>query len=570
MKKFLSILLTLAMCAGVFAGCGSDGVIRGVSLGEVIEYASLAERLEAYGLDENRRFIEPRSITVEVFDRENAANGGTDPTNNAYTDWIKEGLLRDHNIIVEFVRVHRWTEADVIVNLLAAGSAPDVCYSYNINAVNTYGRMDAIWDLNPFMHNSEELFPNIWETLGRTNIFQNQDPQTNHLWMLEGMNYGGLRLNTFVREDWLEALGMDAPTSEAEFEAMLIAFRDNAELLLGSDADQMVPFNLAQDVGWQAGLLIESYIPNDITDREWYITDFHDRRMFRTGVKEAIRVLNRWYNDGLIDPDFALYGPGNDTPEDRKKAGFVGAFIHNWDYPYRGGEQGITAELHRNVGEHANFIAVDTFLNDAGLHRKFLPTTTADRKIFLPSTNTEPVASLLYVDWISRPEVILYLQTGEEGLTHEIMDNGAIRIIPAPAHDPMFMNSPRNIDYTIGYNGNGFINIDDQRVKTLSLALGYAEVPPRLIEAAFAAGTNDGRTTKAVNVGIIESEDGLSNTLRDRMEALWATSIVASPEDFDSVYDAAMDNIMINIGNASIAERTEKFAEFYGDVDWLP
>jgi putative aldouronate transport system substrate-binding protein len=324
---------------------------------------------------------------------------------------------------------------------------------------------------------------------------------------------------------------------------------------------------MEQDVGWQASNLIESYIPNGITDREWYIHSFHDRRMFMPGVKEAIRVLNGWYNDGLIDADFALYNAGNEISENKRKAGFVGAFIHNWDYPYRGGDQGITAELHRSVGEHANFIAVDPFVNDEGLHRKYLSTTASDRKVFFPSTNTEPVASLLYVDWISNPDNRRYLQMGDEGVTHEITESGAIRIIPATAHDPKFMNSPRNIDYTMTFNGLDFVNPE---INALSMALGYAGVEPRLIEAAVGAARNDGRVGKNVNVGMILAEDGLSNTLKDRMEALWAQSIAASPADFDKVYDAALDNIMTNIGNASIAERTEKWAQFYGDIDWLP
>ena len=70
----------------------------------------------------NGRFVETRYITVEVYDRSNP--GGSPPEDNFYTDFIKEGMLRDHNVVVEFVPVPRWTEVEVLNNLLAAGDAP--------------------------------------------------------------------------------------------------------------------------------------------------------------------------------------------------------------------------------------------------------------------------------------------------------------------------------------------------------------------------------------------------------------------------------------------------------------
>jgi putative aldouronate transport system substrate-binding protein len=269
---------------------------------------------------------------------------------------------------------------------------------------------------------------------------------------------------------------------------------------------------------------------------------------------------------GLIDPDFALYAAGDDIPENKMKAGFVGAFIHNWDYPYRGGDQGITAALQRDIGEHANYIVVDPFPNDAGINRKYL-SAPVDRKIFFPSTNTEIVASMLYLDWISTFENRFHIQFGQEGVNHVVEESGALRTIPAEANSREFFNSPQNIDFTMTINGpdTGILELN-----ALTIALGYAGVDPRLIEIAYEAQKVDIRISKQVSVGIILSEDGLSQTLRDRGDALWAQSISASPADFDRVYDNAMSQIMQTIGNASMQERTEKWQQFYGDAEWLP
>ena len=39
-------------------------------------------------------------------------------------------MLRDHNVEVTCARP-RWTEVDVLNNLLAAGDAPDICVTYS-------------------------------------------------------------------------------------------------------------------------------------------------------------------------------------------------------------------------------------------------------------------------------------------------------------------------------------------------------------------------------------------------------------------------------------------------------
>ena len=98
-------------------------VALGFTLVLLLAFSSLAAAELVDG-----RFTTTRKITVEVYDRSNP--GGSTPEDNFFTDFIKEGMLRDHNVEVEFVAVPRWTEDQVINNLLAAGDAPDICVTY--------------------------------------------------------------------------------------------------------------------------------------------------------------------------------------------------------------------------------------------------------------------------------------------------------------------------------------------------------------------------------------------------------------------------------------------------------
>ena len=509
------------------------------------------------------KFADARSITVEIYDRGN--DGGSDPENNMYTEYIKKGMKEKYNVDVTFKKVPRWTEVDEINNLLAAGDAPDICVTYSYPTVLTYAEMGGVIDLSPLVEQYKSLLPNLFAWLGDTNVYWDKDPKDGTLWAIEGKRAEQQRIVTYVRKDWLDKLGLDVPTTRQQFEDMLVAFDANASELLGNDANKMVPFQVSYDVGWTANNLIASFLDPNMSDKEFYINGFDDRMVTQNGTKEAVRLLNKWYNMGLLWDDFALYGSGDTTGDDMIKAGYVGAFMVNWDQPFRNGEDSFVANLQRNVGPDAAVIPVDCFENSAGKYAKYLYSSAGDRKIFFPVTNDEPLASLLYLDFISEPETIRFLQAGEEGVTHNVLESGAIEIIAAEGD--AIQNSGKNIDYTITCNGTCF---GDQELATLSLAYGYAGVDPELVLAADKIAMTDGIAPKNVNVGIIEAEAGVGDTLSAKRDQLYDQAVVAADGDFDATWDRLMDEYLSAGGQDIIDERAAKWEEFFGDADMLP
>lgn len=562
-RKILSILLICSLVLSLSA-CGkkdeskndnSTSVTGGTNTGNN-DSADTGELV-------NGKFAQTRKITVEVYDRGN--DGGSDPENNMYTEYIKKGMLEKYNVEVTFKKVPRWTETDDINNLLAAGEAPDICVTYSYPTVLTYAQMGGVIDLAPYLEQYKDLLPNLFSWLGDTNIYWNKDPKTGTIWAIEGKRVEQQRIVTFVRQDWLDKLNLKAPTTTQEFEDMLHAFKNNAELLLGKDASKLVPFSVSYDVGWRAANLITSFLNPKMTDREFYINGFDDRLLTQNGTKEAVRLLNKWYNDGLMWKDFALYGSGDTTEDDMMKAGYVGSFMHNWDYPFRNGEDSINSNLKRNVGEDAKFVAIDPFTNSEGKHPKYLYSSAGDRKIFFPTTNDEPLASLLYLDFISSNEVIKYLQAGDEGVTHQVLDNGAIQILNATGD--AIQNSGKNIDYTITCNGTWF---GDEETAKLSLAYGYAGQDPELVLKASEYALTDGISPKNVNVGTISAEAGVGDTLSSKRDQAYDNAVVAPVDQFDSVWDSYLADYLSAGGQAIMDERAAKWQEFFGDSDMLP
>ncbi|AGC67833.1 sugar ABC transporter substrate-binding protein [Thermoclostridium stercorarium subsp. stercorarium DSM 8532] len=557
MKKTLPLVLVFVMVLSLLAGCGKSSITSGTSKTEQANASDNSSESTSSGEQElvDGRFTKTRKITVEVYDRGN--EGGSKPEDNFYTDFIKEGVLRDHNIEVEFIPVPRWTEVDHLNNMLAAGEAPDICVTYSYPTIQAYANMGGVIDLAPYLEEYKPLLTNLWELLTDENIYYDQDPVTGTIWALEARLVRTQRINTFVREDWLKKLNMAEPTTLEEFENMLFAFKNNAKLLLGDDADKMIPFSISFDIGWRANNLLVSFVPDNVTDKELFIYGFDDRQIEWPGVKEGVRKLNEWYNAGLIWKDFALYKEGDTTEDNLIKAGYVGSFMHNWDYPYRDGENGIHGTLQRMIGPEAAFIAIDPFQNNAGKHKK-VTSSTVDRKVFFPSTNKEPVASLLYLDWISKFENRKFLQIGEEGVTHEVLADGTIKLLSATGEK--IMNSPNNLDYTITING---LELGDPSLTARSLALGYPGVDARYIERALYVGANDGFTPKKFNVGEIKAEEGMGQVLKEKRDVLLTKAVTCAPEEFDAVWERYFNDYLDAGGRAIQEERKLKFEQFY-------
>ncbi|MCL1844259.1 MAG: hypothetical protein FWF79_10645 [Defluviitaleaceae bacterium] len=583
--KFLILVLALAAifaftaCGGGDDNGGTGGTTPTTPVatpppeGDLEEVVHGDPRLVAHGLElvEFRgetvlRFTDTRNVSVIAWNR--SPDRLPHITESYWTDWISREVLEMHNIAINFVEVDRWTESDVMGALLMANNAPDVSMMFDFQPVLELAGMGGIHDLGPLVSAYRDFIPNFYEMQGTEMVWWNRDPVSGNLWAFTGRHFAGdLRMATFVREDWLNALNISPPTSHAEFEAMLIAFRDNAELLLGADAAQMIPFQPSQDIGWRGDHVMTSFMPNDITHREHFVRGFDDRRFTQPGIKEGARVLNRWFNEGLMWQDFSLHDANDPLGDDLIMLGFVGSFIGNWDYPFRT-SPGVITQLRYNVGPEANFIAVAPFENDAGVVRMEVG-HGQERHIFLPHTNTEPIASLLYIDFISRPDVREFIMFGYEGIHFEMGPDGYLIPIDNDLWpDEMFIPSLRNFDLLPTFTNIpplsnpalnslafGFEGIEQDNVnRTIELTRQHAWVPPRVVVREIVA--------EGLYGGALDGMFGMGNEVLNQ-------AINASPADFDAVFDAGMERYMAAGGRAIMEEREIAWVETFGDVDWL-
>ena len=517
-KKLLSILLIMHFDCQRLRGCGtkSDNKDGGNDKTE-------PTKAPVESGDDKPEYAE---ITVEIFDR-GTDGGKTDPANNFYTDWIKEKVKEELNIGVTFVPVSRWEETEQLNNLMAANTAPDVCLTYSGDLIANYRDLGGLADLAPYI---DSHLPDLKAFLGpdpavpgHDLIYRNMDTETGAVYSIPARRMNVAQIGTFIRKDWLDKLGLPLPTTTEEFYEALVAFKEQDPGGVGKD--KVVPFTMTSDIRWRAATLIESFIDPNLSDKDRWINTVVDRYYLLPGYKEGVRFLNKMYNEGLIDNQFALYKDDTDS-DNLIKMGVAGAFIHNWDQPYRE-TPGLLKDLQENVPE-AEIVSIDPFQNANGVTEKSLY-DVAGVNFFVPASSKNVEAALRYINWLSKFENRYFLQIGEEGVTHEMVD-GIPKIIAAEGEK--IMNSQQNIDYTIMING---LDVGDEEKNAKALAFSYP-VEPDLIVKAYEDATRNGRSAIVIPV-ILSAAGPYTQTLIDKGNELMAKSVTAAPEDFDKVWD---------------------------------
>ncbi|MDR2194798.1 MAG: extracellular solute-binding protein [Treponema sp.] len=490
----------------------------------------------------------PVSITVEIFDR-GTDGGKTNPANNEWTKWIKAKVLKDENIIVEFVPINRWNEEQEIVTRMAAGDAPDLCFTYSMDNVRNWGLQGGVYDLAPYvdtlLKDMKEFMGEDPQIPGQNLIWHSKDVDTGALYGISNKYMYTASHNTFIRKDWLDKLGLPVPATTQQFYDTMVAFKNNAAKL---GVDKVIPFLMTSDVRWQAYNILLSFMDPNLSFKDRYINTVVERQLLVPGVKEAYRFLNKMYNDGLIDPDFPLYKDDN-TPSNVMKSGIVGAFQHNWDQPYRQNLQ-IQTELEKNISG-AKYIPVDPFTNAAGRHPKRGSPPAGGLIFFVPAKSKNAEAALRYANWLCKYENYNFLQFGNEGVNHTVV-NGVK--VPKTATGPWIQNSGSNVDYTISINGYAVPAAQLGQV----LSASYPGIPPAEVTAAYRMSGIDTVQNPYVPA-TINAIVTVRNTLTDKEQALSVNLITAKPADFDRVWNTGIQDWLNSGAQAVVDEQRSKY-----------
>lgn len=393
LKKTLAIALTVAMTA-VMAGCGNDGGSQPTNGGG--DSSAQSSSTAASGTESTDKGEEV-TIRVMVWDRGNAAPGTT-TEDNTMTKWIQEQVKELYNINVEYVAVPRSESDDKLNIMMSGGTAPDIVFTYDQTLFYNYASSGALRELTDVY---AQYGANIETYCGEAQDISNVGDQKFAVMKQRGAE--NPRHVAYIRQDWLDELNMEMPTTKEELGEYLYAVKENK---LGGDSTIPWAMSGRNDTEKMYLNFLGSYV--DLPDERTAYIYNESYMAVAPGAKEGLKQLNQWYNDGLITKDFPT-----DTAEDVFMAaisnGNVGFILDDMTHAW------ASFEVLNNAVGHETFVPIQTFELEDGSYRTpyeyrhamfvMIPSTAGDEKVD---------ACMKYLNWMADPEVAVNIRYSPE------------------------------------------------------------------------------------------------------------------------------------------------------------
>jgi putative aldouronate transport system substrate-binding protein len=532
-------LLSLSTSNTNVATIDASGKITAVGAGKaVITVASKSKSNITAKVNVTVARKKPVTLRVEVYDRGNA--GGTPADNNYWTKWIQANYGDKNNVTFKFETSPRFDNNAKLQMWMAAGTAPDICYTNELAPVQGFIDLGGLAALDSAL---DKHGAQLKEFLGPDLLKKGIDVKTGKRFTLRAKKVIDANETTWIRKDWLDKLGLPMPSTTAEWYNAMKAFKEKNPDRMG----KVVPFVINFDVGWRAANLLESF-RSDKSDYARYVTNGRYIMLFDPGLKEGVRLMNKMYNEGLISREFPLDTGENGIWTSDMINGFGGCIIHNYDYPLRGPSPAILANLQAKRPD-AELAPCDPFKDKDGKTTKRLA-DVAGIQMFVPKTSESKVdEAIKYLNWMTDPDVLFFLQYGEPGKNHE-MENGLPKLIAAKGET--IMNSANNIDYTMVVNGV-IGKTKEDTIKRNSLA--YSGSSQALYRDAWLLGIKDGYMPPETGINELPAAEGIyGNAIATRANEVYARTITCKPEEFEDVWKQQTQS-MLKAGASQIIEQ---------------
>ncbi len=504
---------------------------------------------EPYG---PRPYDEPVALKIPVYDR---TLPGLDVTDNYWTHWVHDQMKEAYNIETEHIAIPRSDEVNRFIQLIAVQEAPDIIYHYEMPYAMTYQSMGALQPIDEAM--MEEYMPDYLDFA--TDVSLTYGYVDGVRWFIPAQSGNNDRpaYGAYVRADWMEEVGIEKlPENLEEFNAMLIAFRD-AQL----GGAHTVPFARAFPNATNCSVESSNFFMGDeytLYENALYM-DINIASLTWGPSREWLGWLNYLYNEGLISSEIALEQT-QDIPRSYFLTGEAGAvdpasiFIStsNTYYPTLKENcpeavlDGVSIKALAPEGNPAY-----TFVNDPHGVLNGINVFTE-----------HPEAAMMYINWLCKEDVRLYMHYGEEGKQHQVIDGYYVRVAGYEGEDKLINGT--NGDMWICSTANTVANDDNQKYNIMYTT--HEELLP-LAERGW-QWLLEGRSTTWCDfpwIRAIEAMNTNNTVLNDKWLQLATQIIICAPEDFDAVYEAACQEYL-DAGYADVlAEKEARFFEMYPD-----
>ena len=523
-KRAAAIVMAAAMTTTLLAGCGGSGSSAAASesaestTSEASSEASTGEAAASGSYtDYSAGFPERVTIQIPVYDR---GFENWNVADNYYTQWVQQEFGKKYNVDVEYVAISRSNEVTDYMQMIAAGTAPDIIMHYDMPQAVSYYDEGAMQDID-----YDELAfyaPTYWakmqetiETYGTIDdhqafIFAERDPYY-YNWV------------TLIRKDWCDQVGMEVPTTWEELQEVLAAWQEaglgtyNHELIIGSFT------------------YFYPWIEEGTTDEELALyLDLNVAPFTWSATENYLRAFNEMYNAGTLDPNFYLT-----TDDAMEKGKFVSGECGTYSFYMSNGTDVFTSLLANDPDAEVAILNSTPSIVAEGYTPYYYeyPSYGMIMGINSQSTDEERAAVYMFLEWLSQPENLTYMQYGVEGETYTVGEDG-INTLVADYTGEAALSQNQNKDYwclvveSITY---GDEEMDLTANKSLLAPAGYEDLIQQSYDMCKA--NEDAGLISPIFTSVVESSADYTADLKALWQEAYVACITAAPEDFDATYE---------------------------------
>lgn len=471
LSRALATMLTGIMAAGMLTGCGGDNKTASQSSEFQAESASKDEAAQSQA--ESTEVAEGLTYPVD-----------TDLELSLYIDYqgrLSKSSAEDYSSVPFYAGLSERTGIQIDWQTYAIGAdhnaaynlllqeeeLPNIIFGIHCDDADELYNDGLIYDLTDYL---PEYAPDFWEYINLPENAANKRGVTNEdgrFLFIPFIREGSFNI-TFagpvVRQDWLDELGLKSPVTLEDWEEVLIAFKENYGAVLSFAQSRFNLAGIAGGTGAFAALTLNYYVEDGQVkcanaQEEW---------------KDFLEVMHRWYEEGLIDADFAT---ADDTAV-RSRA--------------LNGETGVVVTA---MSQLTNFIA-DAEKEGTGAQWKGLsyprteegaPTTYIQTSsqtwspydgamVTTSCSEEELIAAVEFLNYGFSEEGMVYWNFGEEGVSYEVTEDGSYQFTELITGDERGISKALR-DYTGMYSsGIGIQMADMVRAKNDKISAEAVEI----------------------------------------------------------------------------------------------
>lgn len=298
--------------------------------------------------------------------------------------------------------------ATAFQNMVASGQLADIIACDLTIDIEKLGKDGGVIPLNDLI---EEHAPHIKEAL-------DSDPNLKYQATAEDGNIYNIPLGKelkssqfyWIRQDWLDKLGLEAPTTVDELHDVLTAFKNNDPNGNGQ-ADEIPLFDRSATAETEMGEYLAlwdssaSFYPRDGKITYEPLTE---------NYKNAVKNLAQWYKEGLIDPEIFTRGM---SARDTLLSNNTGGFTHDWV---------STGNYNDSLGEEIPGFQMTAIapLKDQNGNVKERDYRYAECGWGISSQCKDPESVIKFMDFMFTEEGSDLMNWGIEGKTYTVDDKG--------------------------------------------------------------------------------------------------------------------------------------------------